>query len=250
MTPAAFRKLALALQGAVESAHCGHPDFRIHNKVFASVGAPSDDWAMVSLSPELQPTFVTADAETFRPASGAWGRSGCTMVYLPAAQRDLVKGALEVAIEHTASKVKKKPAVAAKSPRSARKQPQRKLDAKLVATRRKRVESIVNSLPEAKAIPVGDGHLSLEVRGKRLGYFLASHHGDGRLALNLKAEAATSRKLAERSPSKFHIPKYVGRHGWLGIWIDGATVDWEEVRSFLIAAYRLTAPRKLAADVA
>ncbi len=245
MTPAAFRKLALALNGAVESAHCGHPDFRIHNKVFASVGAPTDDWAMVSLSPELQPTFVAADADTFRPASGAWGRSGCTMVYLPAAQRDLVQGALEVAIEHTASKVKKKPAATAKKPKRAKKEPDRKLDAKLAATRRKRVESIISKLPEANAIPVGDGHLSLEVRGKRLGYFLANHHGDGRLALNLKSDAATCRKLAERSPSKFHIPKYVGRHGWLGIWLDGPEVDWNEVRSLLVAAYRIVTPKTL-----
>jgi hypothetical protein len=27
MTPAAFRKLALALEGATEGAHGGHPDF-------------------------------------------------------------------------------------------------------------------------------------------------------------------------------------------------------------------------------
>jgi hypothetical protein len=126
MTPSSFRQLALALQGAVESAHCGHPDFRIHNKVFASLGAPSDDWAMVSLSPELQPTFVAADAEVFRPASGAWGRSGCTMVFLPAAQRDLVKAALEVAIEHTASKVKRKPAATTKKRTESGKRPARR----------------------------------------------------------------------------------------------------------------------------
>jgi hypothetical protein len=28
MTPAAFRKLALSLEGAIEGAHGGHPDFR------------------------------------------------------------------------------------------------------------------------------------------------------------------------------------------------------------------------------
>jgi hypothetical protein len=249
MTPNAFSKLALSLPGAVESAHCGHPDFRIHNKVFASLGAPSDDWAMVSLSPELQPTFVTADAETFRPASGAWGRSGCTLVFLPVATRELVKAALEVAIEHTASKVKKKPAASPKKPKVAKKQLSRKLDAKVTDDRRKRVLALIKSLPEATATPIGDGHLSLEVRGKRLGYFLANHHGDGRLAVNLKADAADSRKLAERSPSKFHIPKYVGRHGWLGIWLDGLNVDWDEVRSFLVAAYCQTAPRKLADEV-
>ena len=35
MTPAAFRKLALSLEGAMEGAHGGHPDFRAGGKVFA-----------------------------------------------------------------------------------------------------------------------------------------------------------------------------------------------------------------------
>ena len=29
MTPNAFRRIALALDGAIESAHHGHPDFRV-----------------------------------------------------------------------------------------------------------------------------------------------------------------------------------------------------------------------------
>jgi hypothetical protein len=40
MTPAAFRKLALMLEGASESAHGGHPDFRSRGKVFATMGYP------------------------------------------------------------------------------------------------------------------------------------------------------------------------------------------------------------------
>lgn len=52
---------------------------------------------------------------------------------------------------------------------------------------RKRVVALVQSLPDARAVPTGDRHLSLEVLGKRFGWFLDDHHGDGRLALNLKA---------------------------------------------------------------
>jgi hypothetical protein len=104
--PAAFRKLALSQTGAVESAHCGHPDFRIGGKVFASLGAPTDDWAMVKLTPEQQQSFVAAAAEAFQAANGAWGRSGCTMVNLPAADRRVVKSALELASETAAPKIK------------------------------------------------------------------------------------------------------------------------------------------------
>lgn len=37
---------------------------------------------------------------------------------------------------------------------------------------RKRLVALLNLLPEAQAIPAGDRHLSLEVRGKRFGWFL------------------------------------------------------------------------------
>src|SRR5690348_7307026 len=45
----------------------------------------------------------------------------------------------------------------------------------------RRVLKIVAVLPEAEAKPAGR-HLSLEVRGKRFGWFLVDHHGDGRVA--------------------------------------------------------------------
>jgi hypothetical protein len=55
---------------------------------------------------------------------------------------------------------------------------------------RKRVIALVETLPGAQAVPAGDRHLSLEVRGKRFGWFLDDHRGDGQLALNLKAARA------------------------------------------------------------
>ncbi len=38
MTADEFRKLALALPEATESAHMSHPDFRVRNKIFATLG--------------------------------------------------------------------------------------------------------------------------------------------------------------------------------------------------------------------
>src|SRR5436309_1033423 len=53
MTPAAFRTLALALDGASEGAHGGHPDFRSSaGKVFATMGYPDKGWAVVNLTPD------------------------------------------------------------------------------------------------------------------------------------------------------------------------------------------------------
>jgi hypothetical protein len=40
-TIAMFRRLALSLPEAAEGAHMGHPDFRVRNKIFASLGVPA-----------------------------------------------------------------------------------------------------------------------------------------------------------------------------------------------------------------
>ena len=39
MTDDDFRDIALALDGAIEGAHMGHPDFRANSRIFASLRA-------------------------------------------------------------------------------------------------------------------------------------------------------------------------------------------------------------------
>ena len=67
-----FRRLALAMQGAVESAHMGHPDFRANGRIFATLQA-DEQRGMVKLTPEEQREFMRAHPRMFVPASGAWG---------------------------------------------------------------------------------------------------------------------------------------------------------------------------------
>lgn len=122
------------------------------------------------------------------------------------------------------------------------------LKRQVVASRRARVVALVEALPEASAIVCGGTHLSLEVRGKRFGWYLDDHHGDGRLALNCKAKRGTNQSLVAAAPERFHVPKYVGHHGWVGLWLDFPDIDWSEVESILVAAYCMTAPKQLAAQ--
>jgi hypothetical protein len=113
---------------------------------------------------------------------------------------------------------------------------------------RKRIARIVESLAEGEAKPAGR-HLSLEVRKKRFGWFMVDHHGDGRVALNCKASAGMHDILRQLAPDHFHIPKYVGNKGWIGLWLDLPKLDWAAVELALTEAYRRTAPKKLAAEV-
>ena len=81
VTAEQFRRIALALNGAVEGAHMGHPDFRIEKRIFASLHS-GDQFGMVKLTPDQQAMFIEDHPGAFSPEAGAWGRSGCTRVTL------------------------------------------------------------------------------------------------------------------------------------------------------------------------
>jgi hypothetical protein len=108
MTPDDFRKLALETPGAVESAHVGHPDFRLRGRIFASLGAPDDNWGMVKLTPGEQQTLVAKEPHVFKPCNGAWGASGCTYVHLASATKGTIAAALQAAANQVLAKARKK----------------------------------------------------------------------------------------------------------------------------------------------
>lgn len=108
MTAEQFRRAALALPGVIESAHMNHPDFRVANRIFATLGHPDPAWAMVKLPPEEAAKLITAMPEAFTPAAGAWGRGGATLVRLAQAKVETVTQALELAW-HAAQQAKKSP---------------------------------------------------------------------------------------------------------------------------------------------
>jgi len=104
MTPAAFRRLALNLPATIESAHMGHPDFRVGGKIFATLGYPNAGFAMVALTPEQQELFVRTEPKTFVPVPGGWGKKGSTHVMLRVAKQAAVREALSVAWRNRAAK--------------------------------------------------------------------------------------------------------------------------------------------------
>jgi hypothetical protein len=84
MTVDDFRRLALALPEAAEAAHMAHPDFRVRNKIFATLW-PQEERGVVMLTPEQQKVVVELKPAVFAPVPGGWGRRGSTNVSLRAA---------------------------------------------------------------------------------------------------------------------------------------------------------------------
>ena len=102
MTADDFRRLALSMQGAIESAHMGHPDFRANGRIFATLHT-NDSCGMVKLEPDEQRAVMREHPKVFEPSSGAWGRQGCTNVRLERADERTVQAAMMLAWEHVAS---------------------------------------------------------------------------------------------------------------------------------------------------
>jgi hypothetical protein len=100
MTPNEFRQLALKMSDSIEGAHMGHPDFRANGRIFATL-YPDGASGMVKLTPEQQQDFMRADSATFVPASGAWGRQGCTTVRLDSVEEDMLGEAMTLAWQNT-----------------------------------------------------------------------------------------------------------------------------------------------------
>jgi len=104
MTEDDFRKLALSFPAVVESAHMRHPDFRVGGKIFATLGYPDKDSAMVKLTRQEQKEFVRTNAGILKPVKGAWGRQGNTNICLRAANVEIVRKALAAAWRDTVPK--------------------------------------------------------------------------------------------------------------------------------------------------
>jgi hypothetical protein len=88
--------MALLMEGAIESAHMGHPDFRVQGRIFATIQAGGKT-GMVKLTPDQQRELVEQHPRAFMPESGAWGRSGCTRVQLEAVSEEVLGAALTMA---------------------------------------------------------------------------------------------------------------------------------------------------------
>lgn len=102
MSAERFRALALALPEAEEKAHFGKADFRVRNKIFASLRDGST--GVAKLTPEQQAMLMAAEPRHLTPASGAWGRQGWTRIALDGADDALLQSVLKMAWTNIAPK--------------------------------------------------------------------------------------------------------------------------------------------------
>lgn len=97
MTANDFRRIALSFEGAEEGSHMGAADFRVGDRIFATLASVGQGYGNLMLTPEQQAEFVAELPEVFVPIAGGWGRMGMTHIRLAAANEDVLIGALRTA---------------------------------------------------------------------------------------------------------------------------------------------------------
>jgi hypothetical protein len=113
-----------------------------------------------------------------------------------------------------------------------------------------KLRKICLSFPEAHE-KIAWGEPTFRVKDKLFAMYASAgnHHGAGRHAVWCKATHVDQELLIKAEPTRYFKPPYVGPSGWVGIYLDG-NVDWAALADQLRVAYRMTAPKKLAATPA
>jgi len=97
MTAADFRRIALSFEDAEEGSHMGAVDFRVGERIFATLASVKEGYGNLKLTPELQAEFIAERPDLFLPIHGGWGRMGMTHIRLAVADEDSLRGALHAA---------------------------------------------------------------------------------------------------------------------------------------------------------
>jgi len=109
----------------------------------------------------------------------------------------------------------------------------------------RRLRLVCLAYPEAVEHEGGVGTPSFTIRKK---IFAMRHPQDGRPSMWCKGPPGIQTALVETDPSRYFVPPYVGHRGWVGAWLD-VQVDWAEVEGLVDQSYRMTAPKRLVAQL-
>jgi hypothetical protein len=110
-----------------------------------------------------------------------------------------------------------------------------------------RVRAICLALPEVEERSFG-GHTAPAFRVRDKIFVMTAEDGT---SMTMKAPKGAQQILVGSEPARFFVPKYVGPKGWVGVRLDlRKAPDWDEMAEMIAESYCLTAPKRLAAQVA
>lgn len=109
-----------------------------------------------------------------------------------------------------------------------------------------RLRTLCLAFPEVREQDEGSvGSPAFKVREK---IFAMRHNMEENPSLWCKAPPGVQGMLVGSDPQRFFVPPYVGRYGWIGIWLNEKT-EWDLLADLVRDSYIITAPRRLAAQI-
>jgi hypothetical protein len=112
-----------------------------------------------------------------------------------------------------------------------------------------RLRKVCLSFPESHEVEAW-GEPTFRVKNKLFAMYAAegNHHGSGRSGVWIKSAHVTQDMLVRAEPSRYFVPPYVGKGGWVGAFLDKKP-DWEIITDLLRDAYLQTVPKRLKAKL-
>ena len=111
-----------------------------------------------------------------------------------------------------------------------------------------RLRALALALPETEERP-SHGSPGFKIAGKSgkyFAHFADRHHGAEQIALLAKTSGQDElAELVERDPDTFFRPAYYHASGWVGLALNRADCDWEQVEYWLERSWRSAAPKRL-----
>jgi len=111
-----------------------------------------------------------------------------------------------------------------------------------------RLRAICLALPETTE-KIAWGEPTFRVGGKLFCMYVNDHHDDGREAIWCPAGIGIQAMAVKANPTRYFVPPYVGPRGWIGLRLD-VRPSWRAVTEAVHDAYRIVAPKRLAARLA
>ena len=112
-----------------------------------------------------------------------------------------------------------------------------------------RLRKLCLALPGAHEVEAW-GEPTFRVKNKIFAMYAEAnnHHGAGRAGVWIKATPINQQLLLRAAADRYFSPPYVGPKGWIGVYLDRSP-EWPAVNDLLRDAWRLTAPKRLAATL-
>ena len=117
----------------------------------------------------------------------------------------------------------------------------------MAETQLDRLRRLCLALPEATE-RLSHGEPTWFIRDKKVFVMFSTHHHGGPLGFWCAAPFGMQQALVEAAPDRYFVPPYVGHRGWVGVRLD-VPVDWDEIADIVKDAYRMVAPKTLAAKL-